>query len=441
LRTFDLFVLWSSLGVGLLVLAAGDWLVNGYGLNLVELVGVAIVGSIVGSLMLAGAARPGSRHGVPTMVSLRPIVGRVGSFIPSSLNVFQLLGWAAFELLVMALAAGSLLGRPLGEATTLALVPVFGAVVLVLALAGPLTVVRAWLEKFAIWAVFASTALLAAMVALSGHDLGQRPTSSAYLGAGSLMLALDLVIVMPISWWPLVADYNRFAASPRASMVGTVGGYSVSNAAFYVLGGVLVLFAYSFPLMDAPYADFLLGLGLLQLGVFPLLIILVDETDNAFANVYSTAVSVQNLAPRLRQALLVIVATAIATAVALYLAAVGEGIGGSFNNFLILVGGIFVPLLGVVIADAFIVRRSGYRDDEFQSASPKFRWTAFAAWVPASLLYYAVFGGWIPGFPPIGATLPSFALAAALHAVLSFTDPRSRLSDSPAAAAQVSEPR
>ena len=42
LRTFDLFVLWSSLGVGLLVLAAGTLLVTAIGLTLWEAFLVAL---------------------------------------------------------------------------------------------------------------------------------------------------------------------------------------------------------------------------------------------------------------------------------------------------------------------------------------------------------------------------------------------------------------
>src|SRR5256885_5418586 len=86
LRTFDLFVLWSSLGVGLLVLAAGTLLIGvggfGFGLTLAESAVVALFGSVLGSIMLAAAAHHGSRAGVPTMVSLRPILGRRGSYVP-----------------------------------------------------------------------------------------------------------------------------------------------------------------------------------------------------------------------------------------------------------------------------------------------------------------------------------------------------------------------
>src|SRR2546425_10398488 len=91
LRTFDLFVLWSSLGVGLLVLAAGALLVALLGLTLWESVVVAIVGSVIGSALLAAAAHHGSRAGVPPMVSLPPIPGRKGSYAPTGLKLVQLL--------------------------------------------------------------------------------------------------------------------------------------------------------------------------------------------------------------------------------------------------------------------------------------------------------------------------------------------------------------
>src|SRR3989442_8141751 len=82
LRTFDVFVLWSSLGVGLLVLAAGALLVTLLGLTLWGSVLVSIAGSVIGGVLLAAAAHHGSRAGVPTMVRPPPIPGRNGSHPP-----------------------------------------------------------------------------------------------------------------------------------------------------------------------------------------------------------------------------------------------------------------------------------------------------------------------------------------------------------------------
>ena len=414
LRTFDLFVLWSSLGAGLLVFQAGTLLVgaagSGLGLTLWEVAIVAIIGSVIGSLMLAAAARHGSRAGVPTMVSLRPILGKRGSYVPTAANVFQLLGWSAFELLVMGIAAATLTGNVFGPATAVLFIPLFGLFVAALALGGPLAVVRAWLERFAIWFVYASTAAIAIALLLRVPDPGIRSTPGLFGGTTSILLALDLVIAMPVSWWPLVSDYNRFARSSKDSFVGTTAGYSIANAAFYLLGAGLL--AYGLTLGETNY---LAVIGALGLGAFPLLIILVDETDNAFANVYSTAVSIQNLAPHRRQLAFIIGATAIALVASGTLWALGQGIGGAYETFLFLVGGLFVPLLGVVIADSFVVRRGRYSEDEFSNAAPRWRWPAFASWVPAAALYLAIV--WFQ--LPIGATIPSFALAGGLHIAFS----------------------
>jgi nucleobase:cation symporter-1, NCS1 family len=414
LRAFDLFVLWSSLGVGLLVLAAGSLLVTALGLTLWESLLVAVAGSAIGSSLLAGAAHHGSRAGVPTMVSLRPILGRTGSKAPTVLNILQLLGWTAFELLIMGEAAAILTDNAFGPWTAAVFVPIWGAIAVALALGGPLAVVRSWLERFAIWLVYGSTMAIAIALAVRGLDPNLRAAAvaPAFAGPSSLFLGIDLVVAMPVSWWPLVSDYNRFARSTKASAVGTGLGYTAANTAFYVLGAALVFLGITVLRQDPqnPYV-FLVTLGALGLGPLPLIAILVDETDNAFADVYSTAVSALNLTPKARQVATIFAAAGIGTAVAGYLVGTGQGIGGSYESFLLLIGGLFIPLLGVVIADSFLVRRGAYAGTEFSDASPRWRWPAFAAWIPGAALYFLL----VLTQQPIGATIPSFGVAAGLH--------------------------
>ena len=83
-----------------------------------------------------------------------------------------------------------------------------------------------------------------------------------------------------------------------------------------------------------------------------LLALTVDESDEAFANVYSGAVSLQNLLPGVPQRLLV----------------AGDG-GASrpagallidlrnYQPFLFLLGSFFVPLFGVLLADWLLAGR------------------------------------------------------------------------------------
>ena len=76
-----------------------------------------------------------------------------------------------------------------------------------------------------------------------------------------------------------------------------------------------------------------------------LLALTVDETDEAFANVYSGAVSTQNLFPQIPQRALIVGASALATAGALAIDV------RSYQRLLLLLGAVFVPLLGVLVAD------------------------------------------------------------------------------------------
>src|SRR5205814_3838722 len=256
-----------------------------------------------------------------------------------------------------------------------------------LALGGPLAVVRNWLERFAIWIVYGSTIAVAIALLLHPLDAGLRlpALTGSSGGPGSLLLGLDLVVAMPISWWPLISDYNRFARAPRNAAAGTTLGYIAANTSFYALGAALAFFGITAFGIDPanPYA-FLITLSVLGLGALPLLAILVDETDNAFADVYSAAVSVQNLSVRRRQATTIVGSTLIGIAAAWYLVGSGQGIGGPYETFLLLIGGLFVPLLGVVIAETFVVRRSRYSPSDFFQAAPRWRWPAFASWFPGT---------------------------------------------------------
>ena len=102
----EIGVLWGDLGVGLLVLVAGAFLVPALGLRAAIL--ATVIGSVIGSALLAIAGRVGSDTGVPTMVALRPALGIRGSYLASVLNIGQLVGWAGLEIIIMAQASGAI---------------------------------------------------------------------------------------------------------------------------------------------------------------------------------------------------------------------------------------------------------------------------------------------------------------------------------------------
>jgi len=395
LRAIDFFVLWSSLGVGLLVLVAGSLLVPSLGLA--EALTVSLIGSVIGSALLAAAGIVGSRYGVPTMVSLRPVLGRWGSYLPTILNSVQLIGWTAFELMVMGQAAARISGPLLGEFTAAFWVLVFAAWCAALALGGPLVVVRQWLEKAAIWIVYLTTIWITWQVFSRPGALEAffRPGD----GSMPIPLAIDLVIAMPISWWPLISDYNRFAKSPRGGFIGTLTGYTLANTWFYFLGASIALIVGA--------EDIIASISAIFLGNLALLMILVDETDNAFADIYSTAVSLQNISPRTRQWKFVAAATILGIIFALTLPL------AEYEGFLLMIGGLFVPLLGTLVA--YYAVTGGLDVKEFYEGAPRLRAAPLIAWLAGIGVYF-----YVAGFHPwLGASIPAFAVSALLTLTLS----------------------
>ncbi len=402
LRLPDYFALWSSLGVGLLVLLAGTLLVPGLGLRQ-ALLAIGI-GTVVGSLLLAMAGIVGSDHAIPTMVMLRPVLGLRGSYLPSVLNIVQLIGWAAFELIIMAQAADAIARSLFGFSAVYLWTFFFAAWCTLLALGGPLAVVRQWLEKFAIWLVYGITIYLTVYL-FRHYDVGALLRTP---GSGELpfWLGVDLVVAMPISWMPLVADYNRFARRSAPAFWGTFLGYTVANVWFYGLGALFVLALRTSDLIPAILS--------VAGGWLALLLILVDETDNGFADIYSAAVSSQNLFPRARQWWLTIAIGALC-----FLLAVTVPIA-QYENFLLLIGSVFVPLFGVLAADYFLLRRRNYRVDELYRPQGEYWYRAgfnpwaMLAWVLGIAAYQAIANR----APWLGASVPSFLVSLVIYWVL-----------------------
>ena len=412
-------MLWGDLSVGFLVLLTSALLVPALGLARALL--AIVIGTVVGCVPLALVGLIGAREGLPGMVLFRPVLGRRGSYLPSALNILQLAGWTGFELWAMSQVADQMSARLFGFSAPGLWLAVVAVVCTLLALGGPILVVRRWLERFGAWVV-AAVALWITIRVLSTSDLGalwRRP------GTGGLpfWLGVDLVIAQPVSWLPLVADYTRFARTRRGAALGTYAGYAVGNLWFYALGALLVLGA---GLNDATPAGLAQAMASLAGGWIVLLTLLVGETDEAFADIYSAAVSAQNLRERLPQRRAILVVAAAVVALAVWLNGRGGDATATFESFLFLLGSVFVPLFGVFVADSFLSPKPA----PSQSVRP----IAIAAWVAGFLVYQwsvptgpagwrsameTFFHGWLRlPFPlagsAAGASLPSFAVALLL---------------------------
>jgi purine-cytosine permease-like protein len=160
---------------------------------------------------------------------------------------------------------------------------------------------------------------------------------------------------------------------------------------------------------------------------FALLALTVDESDEAFADVYSTAVSIQNVFPRASQRLLIVLVSATATVGAIVIDL------RNYQTFLFLLGSVFVPLFGVLLADWLLAGAHYGERDLF--AGPAVRVEQLFAWVIGFALYQWLSpqgpSWWTdlvehlhPGHATWTASLPSFAAAFVLATVAGLLVPR-----------------
>lgn len=338
----DQIGLWGNLGVTILapvgavsVLAP---VVGGPRLSFVAAGLAVVVGTVFGALLIAAAAVPGAQTGAPSMVLMRGLFGRRMSYLPTAINVLQLLGWTVFEIVVIASAAQQLLPWHAHRWPYVVIAGVLTAMMTI----RPLGAVRV-LRRYALGAVVVTTTYL--FVELLRH-----PMPSLTHGSWSGFWAgADVAIAVAVSWAPLASDYTRHSRSSRAAFGGAMVGYTLTQIAGYALG--LVALATVVRAGDANLQHDMFGafiavpVGWLAFGV-----LVLRELDESFADGYSAVVSLQNVWPRIDRRLFTVAVCGLATVGALALNI------NNYVDFLLLLASVLVPLTAVFLVDYYGTR-------------------------------------------------------------------------------------
>jgi NCS1 family nucleobase:cation symporter-1 len=260
-------------------------------------------------------------------------------------------------------------------------------------------------------------AMVVLVVGLLRHPMG------AVTGSWSgFWPAVDAAIALTISWVPLGADYSRHSRSARAAFAGGFVGYGVTQIACLLIGVVALA-----QLQQQPEKIFDLFLSL-PLGSAAFAVLVLRETDQSFANVYSTAVSIQNMAPRWDRRVLTLLIGTVTTILALTVDI------AQYQNFLYLIGAVFIPLSGALVTLWWRTRGIGWN----VGADAPLRPGLVASWVLGFVVYQLINPGAIPGWsalwseaarrlhtqghPWLSASIASFVVAVVV--ALPFVGPK-----------------
>ncbi|MFG1697406.1 purine-cytosine permease family protein [Nonomuraea sp. NPDC049309] len=385
LGVLDQGALWANLGVSLLGFSGALLLLDPLGdapLTLAAALIATVVGSLIGTAMVGLSAIPGTHTGKPAMVLLRGLFGARISYVPTVLNIIQMIGWGAFELWVIAKGAGAIFPA----------VPYQVWVIVAGVLTAALTI---WpLGSIRLLRRYVTVGVIVAMVWFTVFFLREAPSPEG--GSWTAFpAAVDYVIALSVSWVPMAADFARHSRSGKAAFTGVVGGYTLAQVACLGLGVYAVALAGA----DGVLADqttvfnpfVAVPLGALFFGI-----LVLRETDQSFANVYSTTMSLQNLMPRVDRRILSTAIGVVTIVIALFADV------NSYGVFLGVIGAVFVPMFAVLAVDYFVLRRGeGWNTAEDAPS----RWSmlvpwalGFAAyWLTTSTPTFAAWDGWWAG--------------------------------------------
>lgn len=395
----DHAALWFSLGVGLLVMQIGAYLVPALGTR--AAVTVIICGSVLGAGLLAWTAKIGCDSGLSSAGLMHATYGSHFARLPVLLNIVQLIGWTTFELVVMrdgTVAIARQSGSFAGELWPFLATLLWGAVLLALLSGSMVKLVRRFIGRYGLPLVIASLFWLSWQFLSRANSQGlaelwNRPGD----GGMSTLSALDLVIAMPVSWLPLVADFARHGRDGNSALRGTWLGYGIANIWCYALGLLVAL--------TTPSTDLVAALLLAQGGLIALGLILVDEVDNAYGDLYSGSVAGHSLKPgwsvRRWGMILAVSCTALALVLPMH----------SLEPFLLMLSSVFVPLYGVILA-----RLAGHTNVATLVTERQVNYSAVIIWLLGVACYHLC----AQLAPAWGAALPTlmvtFSLAWATRA-------------------------
>lgn len=377
---FGLFALWFGAAISMAEIFTGGLLAP---LGFSDGIKAILLGHLIGGVIMLLVGVIGAQSKLPAIMSTRISFGTYGSYLFSLLNVLQLIGWTAVMII-----SGGRAANELGIA-------LFGfdsmnswAVVIALLIALWIALGKNGFGKLNIIAVMLLlflTLLLCGVVFKEGAIFSKINTGEMSFG-----LALELSIIMPLSWLPLVSDYTRFAKEKKSGLVGTFFGYFIGSSLMYIVGLSIALYA-----KDASVGTMMMAL---HLGFVALGIVLLSTVTTTFLDAYSAGVTLTNVFPKLSERTVALVMTLVGFVVAVFTPV------EQYENFLYAIGSVFGPLFAIVLSDYFIFKK------EQIASTLALHVGTFIVWAVGVFLYYQFQVMALP----LGTTLPTMIATALL---------------------------
>lgn len=330
LTSTNLFFLWFGASVSVAEILTGGYLAD---LGFSKGMWAIILGHLVGTLLLVIAGVIGFRERLPSIMSTRISFGKQGSYLISIINILQLIGWTAIMIIEG--------GRALNHVTSS--LWGFDSIIIHSVTIGILigVWVGAGFHGFKILNM-AAVSLLLVLTVIMTIIIFRQPAVTEVKALGFFGTGFELSIIMPLSWFPLIADYTSLSNSKKGAWIAPFAGYFIGSCWMYSIG----LFGGLFSGSPDPTEMMMAA----KMGFVALMIIGLSTVTTTFLDVHSATMSLINVFPNTKRRIAAIVFAAAGTILAIYFPV------DQYTSFLYLLGSVFSPLISILLTDYFILK-------------------------------------------------------------------------------------
>jgi purine-cytosine permease-like protein len=393
---FDLFLIFAGANIVATTFQTGASLVPAFGAW--TALALVAAGSLVGSLLIAVLSELGPRLGVPSVIAARAALGLRGAGLVAVLLYATNFAWIAVNNVIAASTCAQVAGGPPSQrAWALGL----GILSTIIVAGGPRLVALA--DRLAVpLLLLVGLVLTIACLRLPAETL-MRPGT----GGVPWFRGLDVVIGYQVSWILMFADYSRYTASARKAGSAVFLGLLLTSVWMMPLG-----FAAARAAGSADPGAMMQAVGL---GAWGALLMTVATLTTNFVNIYMSALAIRSLLPKVGAQASIWSTGLVGAALSLF----SGGWLDQYANLMLVLGGILVPVGGVLLARFFLIERAGkvwqpvralYDREGVYSRTGGFDPAGLAAWLGGGLTYYFAAG--------IGGTVPSLLASVGIYWVL-----------------------
>ena len=340
--------------------------------------GTAIRSFVVGAIVLGTIAILtgilGAQTRLSTGMSARFTFGKYGANVLQILLFLGLWGWFGVQLGFMAAGLGNGgLAFALGGAVPVWLLKVIGGILMTLTAMFGFKAI----EKLSIVAIpLLLIIIIATIFSVFGGDKTLASVASTSTEGGMpLGVAISIVISTYIVGALIAPDITRYAKSKSAGAGGMVFGMLIGFPVVLIMGAIMVKGAGGE--MDFSKVMLANNSGFWAfLAVIAIILAAWTTNDN---NLYSGALSINAMFPKLKKWMITVVSGVIGTILAL----AGINTAGGFQTFLGLIGVLIPPAASIMLLDYYLFRGEENRDfnaDEIDK-SANFRTIPFVSWI------------------------------------------------------------